>query len=374
MTRSSLRRLLLAGMATAVVAGCVENDDTSFEEAQPQSTAALQPSRVVESRLVCSFANDDAKTAMVEGADGGQSVQIRDRTYWLFGDTLFYPQSGKQIEPNTMAFSTIRDANGCPELHYVSRNGVAERVIQKDGSLTVWPSGAVLRSETELDVFAVYVYGVGPVDYWIGEVGLVRIDLSTMQPTVIARSLWDAGSGFGSPVIAVQPVDEDDSGRLRFVLQTASGRKLLTRAPRNRIQHATAYEYWNGHTWQRDARSAVDLWETADPTDPVQRLVEFEGGTHIQWIDDVGAYVAIMNVGFDAIGARVARAVEGPWSEPVRWLDCSAFAQPRVPICYAPFLHPQFSNDGRLWVTLTRFGQYDVVAFELTVQLPEMEP
>jgi hypothetical protein len=42
-------------------------------------------------RIVCSFSNDDAARATVAGADGGISVVLGDRTYWLFGDTLLLP-------------------------------------------------------------------------------------------------------------------------------------------------------------------------------------------------------------------------------------------------------------------------------------------
>ena len=64
----------------------------------------------------------------------------------------------------------------------------------------------------------------------------------------------------------------------------------------------------------------------------------------------------------------MADRLEGPWSEPRPWLDCSAIAQPAVPTCYSPFQHPELSGGGRrLFITFARFATYDTVAYELTL-------
>jgi hypothetical protein len=327
----------------------------------------------VAARLVCSFANDDAAAAFVDGADGGQTVVIGDRTYWLFGDTLFAGESGKQIEANTIAWSDARDGGGCPDLAYHARDGVAVPFIEKDGSLTVWPSGVIANADGTFDAFTVYIYGSGPWAYWTGEVGVVRVDPATMRVDVLARRLFHGDSGFRSQIIAAQPVDEDAGGRLRVVLQAQDGEKLLARVPRGDIQHAEAYEYWDGASWSADPAAAAPMWPVSNPSDPIGALAAFEGSAHVSWSDAFDAYVALTNAGHAAIGARFADRLEGPWSQAVPWLDCAAIAQPRVPVCYAPTLHPQFSHDGSLFVTFTRFGEYDVVAYELTPGAPVHE-
>jgi len=331
------------------------------------------PAPIVAARLVCSFANNDAAAAMVEGADGGQSVVVGGRTYWLFGDTLFAAASGKQIEANTIASSGGTDAAGCPRLTYHARDGIAVPFIEKDGSLTAWPSGAIARDDGTFDAWTVYVYGSGPYAYWIGEVGLVNVDPVTMRVDMRARSLFNNQSGFRSQIIAAQPVDEDPEGRLRVVLQTADGAKLLARVPRDRIADASAYAYWDGARWTTDAAAAAALWPVAGGPDPVQAIASFEGSVSVTWSDAFHAYVALTNDGHAAIGARFATRLEGPWSDIVPWLDCSVIAEPRVPVCYAPTLHPQLSDDGSLFVTFTRFGQYDVVAYALTPGAPVHE-
>jgi hypothetical protein len=341
--------------------------------APPAASPAIEPAPIVNARFVCSFANDDAASAYVDGADGGQSVVVDGRTYWLFGDTLFAGASGKQIEANTIASSATVDAAGCPELTYHAQSGVAVPFLQKDGSLTVWPSGAVANDDGTFDVFTVYVYGSGPYAYWIGEVGLARVDPSNMSVQTRARTLFNAESGFRSQIIAAQPVDEDADHRLRVILQAQDGEKLLARTPRASIDDASAYEYWTGAAWSDDPAAATPLWPVTAPADPIAKLASFEGSVSVTWSDAFHSYVALTNAGSAAIGARFADRLEGPWSDVVPWIDCSAIAEPRVPVCYAPTLHPQLSRDGSLFVTFTRFGEYDVVAYELTPGLPVHE-
>jgi hypothetical protein len=336
-------------------------------------TPSPAPPPMVAARLICSLVNDDAAAGSVEGADGGQSAVLAGRTYWLFGDTLFAGESGKQIEPNTIAWSDARDADGCPELTYHARDGVALPFLEKDGSLTVWPSGVIANDDGTFDAFTVYIYGSGPWAYWTGEVGLVRVDPATMNVEVLARRLFHGDSGFRSQIIAAQPVDEDADRRLRVVLQAQDGEKLLARAPREQIHEATAYEFWDGASWSDDPSAAAPLWAVPKTGDPVEALAAFEGSAHVSWSNAFGAYVALTNDGHATIGARFAERLEGPWSDVVAWMDCAAIASPRVPVCYAPTLHPQFSDDRSLFVTLTRFGEYDVVVYELTPGAPVHE-
>jgi hypothetical protein len=338
------------------------------------SPALSSPSRTVapaaaSTRLVCSFSNEDAAAAMIQGADGGASIVAGGRTWWFFGDTLFLPQSGKQIEANSIAWSQDDQPGKCPRLSYHARDGIGVPFLQKDGSLTVWPSGTIAVADRTIDLYVAYVYGSGPYAYWIGEIGVARLDTRTMRVTILNRSLWTAGSGFPSQVIGAQPVDDDAAGNLRLVLQTHDGGHLLARVPRDHIADPTAYEYWDGAEWSADAAAAAFLWPRALTTDPIARLATFDNGASIAFNAYLGKYVAVGNVGFDKIGARVADRLEGPWSEPVVWIDCSTFARPAVPTCYSPFQHPQLAADGgrTLFLTFTRMAAYDVVAFEVTL-------
>src|SRR4029079_17891054 len=128
-------------------------DSGSATSAPGQPTAA--PPAVYAHR-VCSLSNDDAHAHQVQGADGGASYVVGDRTWWLFGDTLFLAASGKQIEANSIAWSDPRDAAGCPTLHYYERGGIAVPFLPKDGSLTVWPSGGWAQDARTLDFYTAY--------------------------------------------------------------------------------------------------------------------------------------------------------------------------------------------------------------------------
>jgi hypothetical protein len=338
------------------------------------SPALSSPPRLVapaaaSARLVCSFSNEDAASALIQGADGGASIVAGGRTWWFFGDTLFLPQSGKQIEANSIAWSQDDVPGRCPRLTYHARDGVGVPFLEKDGSLTVWPSGAIPVNDTTIDLYVAYVHGSGPYAYWIGEIGVARLDARTMRVTILNRSLWTANSGFPSQVIGAQPIDDDAAGNLRLVLETHDGGHVLGRVSRDRIADASAYEYWDGAAWSADPASAAFLWPRALATDPIERLTTFDNGASIAYNAYLKKYVAVGNVGFDKIGARVADRLEGPWSEPVVWIDCSTFAKPAVPTCYSPFQHPQLATDGgrTIFLTFTRMAAYDVVAFEVTL-------
>ncbi|TAK56043.1 MAG: hypothetical protein EPO22_13965, partial [Dehalococcoidia bacterium] len=73
--------------------------DASTLAPVPMPTAPAAP-MASSGRLVCSFSNDDADAALIQGADGGASIVAGGRSWWFFGDTLFLAQSGKQIEAN----------------------------------------------------------------------------------------------------------------------------------------------------------------------------------------------------------------------------------------------------------------------------------
>ena len=366
--------LVLASTGAVLIAASVAARASSGSRGVRANAAAQPPfvgpiAPAASGRLVCSFSNGDAADALIQGADGGDSVVVGGRSWWLFGDTLFLPQSGKQIEANAIAWSR-QDAPGvCPRLEYHARDGVGVPFLDKDGALTVWPSGAAPVDDRAIDLFVAYVYGSGPYAYWIGEVGVARLDTRTMRVTVLNRSLWGASSGFADQVIGAQPVDEDAEGNLRLVLTSHGGGHLLARVPRNRIADASAYTYWDGAAWSADPGAAAFLWPRSEATDPLERLATFDNGASIAFNPYLGKYVSVGNVGFDKIGARVADRLEGPWSAPIVWIDCSTFAQPAAPTCYSAYQHPQLSAGGgrTLFLTFTRLATYDVVAYEVTL-------
>ena len=323
----------------------------------------------IYARQICSLSNEDARAALVQGADGGESFVVGGRIWWLFGDTLFLAESGKQIEQNSIAWSETRDADGCPKLNYYSRGGIAVPFLPKDGSLTVWPSGARAVDDHTLDFYTVYVYGSGPYAYTIGELGVARLDTKTMGVDVLSRSLWSAGSGQDGQIIGAAPVEVGPDGLLRVVLETraAGVREILARVAPDKMAAASAYEYWDGAGWTASRTSAQPLWEAPDPPDPVEKLSTFENGASIAWNASLHKYVAVVNAGFSSVGARTADRLEGPWSAPQPWLDCLTFAQTRVPTCYSPQQHAELAADGggSLFVTVSSIEPYATVAFEV---------
>ena len=369
--RASL--LLLALAAVAAVSGAALLVTREFRASTNATVGEGLPTdaapAVVYARQLCSLSNDDADAAYIKGADGGLSVVVGDRTWWLFGDTLFADASGKQIEQNSIAWSDELRPDGCPRLHYFAgENGVALPFIPKDGSLTVWPSGAWATDDHTLDFYTAYVYGSGPYNYTVGEIGLARLDTTTMDVTTLSRALFTAESGFVSRVINVQPVELGDNGQLRMILQTEAGTKLLARAPLTELANLTAYEYWDGAAWSSKPADAGALWPAPPASSTnLELLAGFENGASFARNEFLGQYVAVTNIGYAEVGARVADRLEGPWSEPQPWLDCLTFAKARVPTCYSPLQHPQLTPDGgrTLITTLTRMDRYQSIVLEL---------
>jgi hypothetical protein len=354
-----------AGLGVLVL----EASGSSGPAADAREKVPLAVPAVLNTRLVCSFANADARRAQIHGADGGYSVVVGGRTFWLFGDTLLLSASGRQIQQNALAWSGGRGPDGCPSLQYLARGGAATPILPKDGSLTDWPSGAWPLDDHTFAFYTVYVYGTGAYDYSIGQIGVARLDTRSMQTEVLARNLWDAKSGFPGQIIGAWPVEQGSDGLLRVVLQTKDGDELLARVTPASMADAEAYEYWDGDGWSRDRASAHPLWPHASESDPVRQLASFDNGASIAYNAYLHQYVAVQNIGFDKIGARVADRLEGPWSAPAVWIDCSAIAAAAVPVCYSPFQHPQISSaDGRtIFLTFTRQASYDVVAYEITL-------
>src|SRR5207237_7896910 len=167
-------------------------------------------------------------------------------------------------------------------------------------------------------------------------------------------------------------IDLDADGRLRVLLGTQAGDQLLARADPSRLGARDAYEFWDGREWSSSAADARPLWTHATASTQVESLSSFENGASVAYNRALGEYVALQNVGIGAIGARTAEHVEGPWSAPQPWVDCSAIASPAVPTCYSPFQHPELASDDgrRMFVTFTRLATYDTLAYELTFGTP----
>lgn len=330
----------------------------------------------IDARVVCSLSNEDALASLVTGADGGSSVPVAGKTWWLFGDTIFRGDSGKQIEPNSIASSRELSATGCPKLEYLSQDGIAVPFIEKDGSLTVWPTGAWPADDGKSFYFyTAYVYGSGPYSYTVDDIGIGSFDTQTRETTILTRRLWDETSGFASRVLHVQPVEVSEDGYLLLFLHTESGAKLLSRAAITDLANPSAYGFWDGATWSDQPSKAASLWAPEPQASEVEQLTRFENGASVAWNEALQRYVALVNVGFDRVGARTAEHLEGPWSEPAPWLDCLAFARPRVPACYSPQQHPVYARDGgrTLYATISAIEPYETQFVEITLGSPVHE-
>ena len=171
--------------------------------------------------------------------------------------------------------------------------------------------------------------------------------------------------------MSATPVDVSD-GYLRVVIETKLGDHLLARVRPDAMADASAYEYWDGQAWQREASRARPMWPHEHATDALRKLATFDSGESIAYNAYLRKYTAVVNVGVNAIGARVADRIEGPWSAPVTWIDCTKISQPALPSCYSPSQHAELTTDGGrgIFLTFTRMGTYDVMAYRVELGPP----
>jgi hypothetical protein len=117
--RTHAQALVVAGAAVPALAGFVLLAAQSLQSLSPGGDSTSRPPTpepvVLYARPLCTFANDDARAALIDGADGGASVVVGGRSFWLFGDTLFAGESGKQIEQNAIAWSNGEREDGCQD-------------------------------------------------------------------------------------------------------------------------------------------------------------------------------------------------------------------------------------------------------------------
>ncbi len=169
---------------------------------------------------------------------------------------------------------------------------------------------------------------------------------------------WDTSGGprwaGDSNFVQVAFVRHDDhvfafgipAGRFGGVqLARVSGRQLLD---------LDAYRYWDGSSWQVDARRA----ETLVPA-PVGEL-------SVRWNEALGAWLmAHLDEHRSAIVFRAAPTLTGPWGRAHVVAEAGDYPQ-----LYAPYFVPGLSEGREVHFTMSLFGPYNV--FLMRVGLPQL--
>jgi hypothetical protein len=125
----------------------------------------------------------------------------------------------------------------------------------------------------------------------------------------------------------------------------------VARVPEQRLLDYSAYEYWNGKTWQRDGST------TAAPIvhGPVGELSVRYDQVLRSW------EMMYLNESSKEIVVRLAPQPTGPWGTPMPVATAQEY-----PDLYGGFLHPD-SHGPDLYFTMTQYKSYNVMMMHATL-------
>jgi hypothetical protein len=305
------------------------------------------------------------------GQDGGQSIDVDDRTLFVFSDTLL--ASRTMARPNQQVPQVFREDVGSRGVFLANCAGLAPRGMLRDAwaridyyldplgfpreilcptpperarEIRFWPEhGLYVNGSVYL-----YYLGVQTTDratIWgfqnVGS-GLARLDPATGECTRIAsRGDWRLWRPRGVDMhFGVQVLREDETcyvfGSMRHGLFNQA---ILARVPAGDIDSVEAYTYLRSTEpeWSASLDEACDLGPCA-------------GDFSVSWNAHLGRYLLLYVNPYDkTLTVRTAERVWGPYSRP----------QPVVVVpharttemVYLGFEHPGFTTDGGRTVFLS---------------------
>ncbi len=284
----------------------------------------------------------------VGARDVGASVLVGRCILWLFGDTLFNPQSvdgtnGRSstaglADPNS-PFSLFEklDANGAPYDFLIfteEEKNYNQNPDYPNTRYALWVESAVDAGDGSALIFYSKVkVGPDPFEYTAVGTGIARVTAGSTVAERDAELLFnEAEIPFSSAFV------HDDHAYLYGCKQTKVlhsscyvARALLA-AARNR----SAYEFWNGTTWVTEINQATEVFSGA------------WSGLTVSWNPYFDKFLLVHSpLDSNDVLMRTAPTPEGPWSEPI-----VAFTGMEPPIAdnknYTAREHPELSsNDGR---------------------------
>lgn len=303
---------------------------------------------------------------MMLGQDGGQSIDLGDRTLFVFSDSLLHVKHGVQRSGEELPVrlpagesatvlgnsagigrgGTLMDA--LAELQYftddngVPREVIAARPEEGERDIRFWPEHGIQIDDR---VYLFYL-GIEAIDrrvQWAFRnlgTGLAVLDPSTGECQPVERDgswrLWDAEADdfhFG-----VQVVSEGSYvycfASMRIGWRTGA---RLARVKKDRIQDLSAYEYLltaDGE-WGCELSAAHDLGECAP--DYSVSFNPYLGRYTMVYVD---GYSKLLHI-------RTAERIEGPYSEPQALIRVPH--EPDSQLVYIAFEHPRYrAGDGKV--------------------------
>ena len=304
-------------------------------------------------------------TAAIRARDGGYSVSFRDRSVWLYGDTILSlaGEDGESWRDNSWSWTVDLDASdgvtgfqepvdalGAPEEFFPeTQEEAAFNAAHKGADCedpcgareVLWPMDLVFDAARDrVLAFYVKIYGEpGPWNFYAKGYGVAvwddpdtaptrpEVAPGTDEPTLM---FTDEGTGFGAAALVVG----DDLYAYTCESRDGGFGKpcLLGRVSVIDVLDRAAWRFWDGKAWSPELGDAA---------------VVFEGNSQltVHHNDLLGGYLAVHVDGIsDDVVLRTAPAPEGPWSG-----TTTAFtAEPAHGdgFVYCGLGHPELAADG----------------------------
>lgn len=311
----------------------------------------------------------------VVGQDGGQSVDLGDRTLFVFSDTLLATHSGSGVKqsspapvpsplgadgiflPNTAAIAAGADLRqSLASLHYFSGDdGLPRAVLEATESerfrwIRFWPEHGVLI-DGKVYLFYLGVQTIDPTTVWgfrnVG-CGLAVMDPDTGDCTRLRHKgdwrFWKQGEDdlhFG-----VQTIARDDGFVYVFFSTRGATTHVakLARVSSDDVANPDAYEFLTSSqpNWSADVRQATSLGEGS---------TDFS----VSYNPYLDKYLLIyVDGGKKQLVLRTADCLWGPYSD-----SHSALGLPhdeKSELVYLGFQHGKFSASGgrEIWVSYSQ--------------------
>lgn len=306
--------------------------------------------------------------AMV-GQDGGQSIDLGDRTLFVFSDTLLSARTGSRPDKSVPAVfrrdvgtqgvflancaglsdgTTVRDAAAKVDYYLDAMEfpreilpaGFHERALE----IRFWPEHGIF-----VDGF-VYLYYIGiqtvdPSTIWgfrNAGCGIARLDPCTGECEKLTRDgdwrLWRSG---GDLHFGVQVLREgDDCYVFGSMCHYLFSHAVLAKVKASELGNVEAYTYLAaGDRWSESLDEAVSLGPCA-------------GDYSVSWNAHLGRYLMLYIDPYEKIlTMRTAEQISGPYSEP-RPIVAVPHAE-TTEMVYLGFEHPRFSPDSGRTVFLS---------------------
>ncbi len=250
------------------------------------------------------------------GRDGGQGGLLGGKILWTFGDTFFTaanPIDGSSVLSATSGWADpadplslvqpVDDAGFPAQLVPYTADELADNRADAQNGWALWPSTLLDTGDPEGLLIFQRVRRMSGSGFASEGVSTARV---AVDATVATRAAADL---FAPPDPLFMPALVDGGNVYAFACASTGFVDIgcqVGRAPVAQADVRSAYQFWDGTTWQPDVTRADVV------IDPVG------GGLSISWNPYLGRYLAVSGaVVSSTLLLRTAPAIEGPWSDAV---------------------------------------------------------